>query len=79
MSDKSVTTATADAVNAAVEEVAAGKKFWMSRTFWANVVMAGAILLQSRYGFVIPLEVQTLIVSGVNLALRKITREPVTW
>jgi hypothetical protein len=67
-------------VNAIVLDVAVnGKKFWASKTFWTNVVMAAAILIQSHYGFAISLELQTLIVSGVNVGLRAITNEPISW
>jgi CRISPR/Cas system-associated exonuclease Cas4 (RecB family) len=78
MSDQAKVAA-GDAVKVAVEETVAGKKFWMSKTFWANAIMAGAVLVQTKYGFVVSLEIQALVISGVNLALRKITKEPVTW
>ena len=56
-----------------------GKKVWQSKTFWANMVMAGALVLQSYTGFVIGPELQALAVTAINLFLRKITREPVVW
>lgn len=71
------------AVQAAFNEVVAsqvtGKSFWKSKTFWANIVAAGAVLIQMRYGFVIGLEYQAVALSLVNMALRAITHEPVTW
>jgi hypothetical protein len=67
------------AVNEAVAVTLAGKKFWESKTFWVNMIMAGAVLVQTQYGFVIGPEIQALIISGVNLVLRKVTNQPVTW
>lgn len=56
-----------------------GKKWYMSRIIWTNIVASTAILTQLYFGFVIPPEFQLLILSGINLALRKITKEPVIW
>jgi len=71
------------AVKAAFNEVVAskvtGKSFWKSKTFWTNIVAAGAVLVQMRYGFVIGLEYQAIVLSGVNMVLRAITHEPVSW
>ena len=76
-----------DTVNKAVADVATdialsqvtGKKWYVSKTLWANVVMVGAILLQGPLGFTISLELQALIMAGVNVALRAITKEPIVW
>ena len=71
------------AVTAAATEAlvgqATGKKFYHSKTFWANVVCAAALGLQMRYGFVIGAELQALALTAINLVLRKITSQPVTW
>jgi hypothetical protein len=56
-----------------------GKKFYLSKTFWVNVVCAAALGLQMRYGFVIGAELQALALTAINLGLRKITNQPVTW
>jgi len=69
---------TAAASEALVSQVT-GKKFYMSKTFWANVVCAAALAAQMKYGFIIDAEIQALILSGINLVLRKITSQPVTW
>jgi hypothetical protein len=71
------------AINTAVVEVLTSqitdKKVWMSKTFWANIIFAGAILAQSKYGFIIGPDVQALALVGINLALRKITKTAVVW
>ena len=70
-------------ISAATSEVlvsqVTGKKFYLSKTFWVNVVCAAALGLQMRYGFVIGAELQALALTAINLGLRKITKEPVTW
>ena len=57
------------------------KKFWASKTFWINVIAATLLIAEGVTGeeLVIPLEVQAVILAGVNLILRSVTREPVSW
>lgn len=70
-----------------VQEIAAGvlaaelegKPFWLSRTFWVNTLALLAILAQTQWGFVVGAEYQALALTFINLALRKITKVPVTW
>jgi len=70
-------------ISAATSEVLVsqmtGKKFYLSKTFWVNVLCAAALGLQMRYGFVIGAELQALALTVINLGLRKITNQPVTW
>lgn len=75
----SVKEAAGAVVTTAVNETVAGKKFWESKTFWTNLVMATAVLAQTQYGFVVSPEVQALIITGVNLVLRKISKDPIVW
>jgi len=77
MSD--VNSAIAAAASEALVSQVTGKKFYLSKTFWVNVVCAAAIGLQMRYGFVIGAELQALALTAINLGLRKITNQPVTW
>lgn len=51
------------------------KKWYRSKMLWANVIGIGAIILQLEYGFIVSLEIQAIILSGVNVALRLITKE----
>jgi len=53
------------------------KKFYKSKTFWANIIAAGAILLQSQFGFVVDIEAQSAIIIVGNLILRGITKDKV--
>jgi hypothetical protein len=77
MSD--VNSSIAAAASEALVSQVTGKKFYLSKTFWVNVVCAAALGLQMRYGFVIGAELQALALTAINLGLRKITNQPVTW
>lgn len=66
-------------VTSAINETVAGKKFWQSKTFWGNLIMAAAVAAQTQYGFVISPEFQALIITGVNLVLRKVSKDPIVW
>jgi hypothetical protein len=70
-----ISAATAEALVAQVN----GKKFYLSKTFWVNVLCAAALGLQMRYGFVISPDLQALALTGLNLILRKLTNQPVVW
>jgi len=77
MSD--VNSAIAAAASDALVSQVTGKKFYLSKTFWVNVVCAAALGLQMKYGFLIGPELQALALTAINLGLRKITNQPVTW
>lgn len=79
MSDNKLNAGFAAATTEAIEGQLTGKKFWQSKTFWANIVMGGAIVLQTQTGFVMGPELQSLAIIGVNMLLRKITKEPIIW
>lgn len=52
------------------------KKWYKSRTIWANVVAIIAILMQYQTGEdIIPPETQTSILAVINVLLRLITKE----
>lgn len=55
------------------------KKVWESKTFWVNVVAGAAMLAQMRWGFVISPETQAVALSAINVVLRKITKDAITW
>jgi uncharacterized membrane protein len=59
--------------------MAQGKKVYLSKTLWVNLIALVALLAQSFAGFVIDLEAQAAILAAVNVALRLVTKEPVTW
>lgn len=57
----------------------AGKKFWLSKTFWVNLLALVAIVVQSLTGFVMSIEAQASILAVVNVVLRLVTKEAITW
>lgn len=66
-------------VQSAVVDAVVGKKFYQSKTFWANVLAAAAFATQAKFGFVVGPEIQAVGLSVLNIALRKITNEPIVW
>ena len=55
------------------------KLWYESKQIWVNILAAIAIFAQSKFGYVLPLEVQTQILLLLNLFLRFITKKPVVW
>ena len=56
------------------------KKWYESKTIWVNVVATIAIVIQTVSGKdIIPAETQVGIIAVVNLLLRMITKENITW
>lgn len=58
---------------------ATGKKWYESKTLWVNVIIAVVILIQTKYGFVIDPTMQALALSGINVVLRAVTKEPIIF
>jgi len=56
-----------------------GKKCWLSKTFWINVLALGAIIVQSQTSWVITPEKQMATLGVVNTILRFVTKSPVDW
>lgn len=52
------------------------KKFYMSKTFWVNLLLIFVMLIQSHTGFVITPEEQAMIIGVINIILRFMTGEP---
>jgi hypothetical protein len=57
------------------------KSIFSSKTFWTNVLAAGGIVLQGATGQSIGLETETqaTLLALVNILLRTITKDAVTW
>lgn len=55
------------------------KKWYFSKTVWVNVLALAALYLQSEFGFVFSVELQAMSMTLINLGLRKITKEEITW
>lgn len=51
------------------------KKFWLSKTFWVNVLATVAIAIQTQTGFVIDPSIQAVALSVVNTGLRLVTKQ----
>lgn len=58
---------------------ATGKKFWTSKTFWANLLAIGGLIAQDHFGFALSAETQVSILAAVNMALRLITKDEIVW
>lgn len=56
-----------------------GKKFWLSKTLWVNVLAIVALVAQGYLGFEVSTETQESALAAVNVALRLITREEIVW
>jgi hypothetical protein len=70
---EAITTAATDAL---ITD-ALGKKWYVSKTVWINLVAAAALIAQYKYGFIIDPASQALSLSVINLILRKLTGEPI--
>ena len=55
------------------------KAFYLSKTFWLNVLAIVALILQSYTGFVLSAEAQVAILGLINIVLRAITSQPLSW
>ena len=67
------------AVVEAIDGEMTGKKWYLSKTFWANVVAGVCVIAQAQWGFVLPVEYQMMAMSAINIGLRKIPSTQVTW
>jgi hypothetical protein len=55
------------------------KKFYLSKTFWANIIAAVGVVLADKFGITLSPEQVAMVLGGVNVVLRFITKQPVTW
>lgn len=56
-----------------------GKKWYLSKTVWVNVIAVGGIILQTQTGFIMTPELQALTLSLINLWLRAVTKEEIVF
>jgi hypothetical protein len=54
-----------------------GKKWYRSKTLWANIMAVVVVLAQDYLGYTIDTEMAVQILGFVNVVLRLITTEPV--
>jgi len=71
--------AAAAAVSEIVTAQLTGKKWYLSKTFWTNVVATITLSLQIKYGFVLGPEYQAVALSLLNIGLRNLTKEAIVW
>lgn len=57
----------------------ASKKWYLSKTLWANVVALAAMVIQGATGWIVAPEYQGYALIAVNMALRAITKSPLEW
>lgn len=55
------------------------KKIWLSKTFWINILALVGMVAQSQSSFVINPEMQIAILGVINIILRVVTKQEVTW
>lgn len=57
----------------------AAKSIFLSKTIWVNALALVSLLVQKKYGFVVDESIQVEALGVINIILRMITKEPVTW
>ena len=55
------------------------KDWYKSKSFWVNILALIALLSQSFTGFIISIEQQGAILILINLVLRLVTKEEITF
>ena len=55
------------------------KKFWLSKTFWINILAIIALVIQAQTGFVFSPEAQVSVLAVLNILLRVVTKAPIEW
>ncbi len=55
------------------------KPFYLSKTFWVNVLSILAMILVSVFGVDISPEILVYALAGINVILRFMTKEPIGW
>ena len=54
--------------------------WYASKTLWVNAIALIALLVQSITGHeLLNVEIQASILAGINLVLRFITKQPISW
>ncbi len=55
------------------------KKWYVSKTVWVNAIALFAMIAQMQTGFIVTPDLQAVLLTLVNLGLRTITKEQITW
>ena len=54
-------------------------KWYLSKTFWVNIIAAMGLFTGSQFGYTITPEIVATLLCGINMILRAITKEPIDW
>jgi hypothetical protein len=55
------------------------KKIWVSKTLWVNILAIAALLIQAKTGYVLEPDTQIYVLGVLNVVLRFVTKEAITW
>lgn len=55
------------------------KKWYLSRTFWVNVLAIANIIIRAELGYTLTPAAEVAILGGINFILRIITKEKIVW
>ena len=55
------------------------KKWIKSKTLWVNIISIISIIIRAEYGYVLTPEAEIALLGAINLILRIITKEEITW
>lgn len=56
-----------------------GKKWYLSKTIWINIIALTAMVIQTQTGFIITPELQAMALTVINLGVRAVTNQEVIW
>lgn len=55
------------------------KKWYTSKTIWANVLTLVGTVVLTVTGVAIPVEIVTMTLGAINVGLRIVTKEEISW
>ncbi|MFP4017811.1 MAG: hypothetical protein ACLFUH_01040 [Bacteroidales bacterium] len=55
------------------------KKWYYSKTMWANLIVLAALIIQNTYGIVLSPTEQIALLTVINILLRIATKEEIEW
>lgn len=55
------------------------KKWYISKTLWANAIHVIATLVRAKYGYIMDPELEVALLAGINALLRVVTKEEIIW
>ena len=55
------------------------KRWYTSKTLWLNLLAIAALVAQAEFGYVLDAEAQAALLAVINLILRAITKEGLSY